>query len=153
LSQHNTADWQGIYEKVLGEYNLNPASDEPRAWYRECCELMQDETLAEIFHDSEGAEILNEVPVIYRHDDSTVHGIIDRLILTPEEVWVVDYKTHHYADRYNLAELAERYYQQIAYYARGLKLLWPNRDVRGFVLFTAPRLLYEIPLNDVLSRL
>lgn len=147
LSQHDSGEWRSIYRKVLGEYHLNPAADEPRAWYLECCELMQDEALADIFHVTGGTETLNEVPVIYLQDGNTVHGIIDRLILTPEEVWVVDYKTHHYADKRNCAELATRYNQQIDYYTQGLKLLWPKRNVRGFVLFTAPRLLQEITLN------
>lgn len=146
MTQQDEAHWKEHVIDVLSEFNLNPDSAEALEWYRECRELLQDTRLAEIFEAKDGIEAINEVPLIYRHDNKTVNGIIDRLILRTDEIWIVDYKTHRHANRNNVAELTRHYRQQIDYYATGIKQLWPEKNIRGFLLFTTLRLLHEVPL-------
>ena len=81
-------------------------------------------------------EAINETPIIYQQEGRTVHGIIDRLLLRDDEVWVIDYKSHRHATADNLARLAAPYHEQMNYYAEGMSKLWPAQRVRTFLLFT-----------------
>ncbi len=93
-------------------------------------------------------ESFNEVPIIYSLDSLTVNGIIDRLLLMPESVWVVDYKTHQGATAETAPALAAPYHQQLSYYGAGVQRLWPDKPVRSFLLFTACGLLHEMETDS-----
>ena len=98
--------------------------------------------LSQLFTPQEGVEFLNEVPIIYADKGALVHGIIDRLRIDSEEVWVIDYKSHRLHG--DAAILAERFRPQLAYYQQGAARLWPQHKVRSFVLFTHAAMLYEL---------
>jgi len=70
-----------------------------------------------------------------------VSGRIDRLVITPERVLVVDYKTNRPApDRIEDADPA--YVLQLAVYVAVLKRLYPDRPVEGALVWTdGPRLM------------
>ena len=104
--------------------------------------LNKEEALRELL-SAKGAEVLCEVPVTYRQQGKTVHGIIDRLQLYADEAWIVDYKSHRGATQERLPEFAEPFRQQLDYYAQGVQQLWPSHKVRRFLLFTHCQALYE----------
>ena len=83
----------------------------------------------------------------YRDGDCTVYGIIDRLILRPGELLIVDYKTHRHATADQLDTFVEAYRPQLRYYAEGIRRLWPQRQVRALLLFTALRESVEVSLE------
>jgi ATP-dependent helicase/nuclease subunit A len=72
-----------------------------------------------------------------------VSGQIDRLVVTPEEVLIVDYKTNHAPPR-NLAEAPRSYVRQLALYRAVLKKLYPQLPVRAALLWTETPELMEI---------
>jgi ATP-dependent helicase/nuclease subunit A len=137
-------DTETLRRAIAAEFDLEEEDEAYGAWFDECRRLLANDQLANIFRPAPGVESLNEVPIIYEHDGHTVYGVIDRLLLHEDELWLVDYKSHHYADRHNLVELGEHYRRQMDYYAAGLSRLWPQRRVRRFLLFTAPQRLYEL---------
>jgi ATP-dependent helicase/nuclease subunit A len=69
--------------------------------------------------------------------DQLVYGIIDRLIVNNGTVYVVDYKTHQWANADSLPRLADSYRQQMRLYADGVAKLWPDKTVKALLLFTA----------------
>jgi len=144
MSVKNAREWPEIFSQVAAEFDL----EKDDALLAECCDecsaLLKDSSLAPLFQDSDNTESLNEVPLIYRLGERTVHGIIDRLLVKGDEVWVIDYKSHRNADAQNTATLAAGFRQQLGYYADGVSRLWPEHRVRSFLLFTAPRLLQEV---------
>jgi ATP-dependent helicase/nuclease subunit A len=72
-----------------------------------------------------------------------VSGQIDRLVVTPEEVLIVDYKTNHAPP--TLPEQAPRgYVRQLALYRAVLCKLYPQRPVRAALLWTETPELMEI---------
>jgi ATP-dependent helicase/nuclease subunit A len=91
------------------------------------------------------SQAFNEVPILYRREDTTVHGVIDRLLLTETEALVIDYKTHQHANMDNLTQLAQPYFEQLDYYRRGVQQLWPSLPVRALLLFTACAGIVELP--------
>lgn len=81
-----------------------------------------------------------ELPFMLRTGNTIYHGRIDRLILSPEEVRVYDYKTFPVRHQ-DLDELVSEYHQQMGIYLAAASKLFPGRKVVGYLLFTAlPRL-------------
>ena len=91
-------------------------------------------------------EARNELPVLYRLGDRYVSGVIDRAVFTDDGVILLDYKTHSSAQSKNIAQLADPAGQQLRWYAEAARRLWPEKNLQGFVLFTACREAVEITL-------
>ena len=72
-----------------------------------------------------------------------VSGQIDRLVVTPAEVLIVDYKTNH-APPATEAEAPSGYVRQLALYRAVLQKLYPQRPVRAALLWTEAPELMEI---------
>lgn len=73
-----------------------------------------------------------------------INGQIDRLVVLPDQVLIVDYKTNRPPPR-ELDAVAEAYLLQLAAYARALADLYPDRPVRAALLWTDGPRLMEIP--------
>ena len=85
----------------------------------------------------------------------SVSGKIDRLAVTDEAVFIVDYKTNRPAP-ISLAEVPLSYVVQLALYRALLKPLYPGKKISAVLLFTeAPRLIVlpEAAMDDALARL
>ena len=88
-----------------------------------------------------------EVPIVGRLRDPRgetieIAGRIDRLVVTDDEVWVVDFKS----DRHVAGDdLPEAHVGQIALYRRLLRAIHPDRRLRAFLLWTTLPALVEIP--------
>ena len=72
------------------------------------------------------------------HGDA--YGVVDRLVVTDDEVWIVDYKTD------TGAAVRDSHRAQLARYAALARALWPRHTVRTALLFTAGPTLTEIKL-------
>ncbi len=100
-----------------------------------------------------GPDARAEVAVIgtLARDDSTrleVRGAIDRLVVTPHEVIVADFKSGRPdADDPRTSESAipQAYLDQLALYRRVLAPLWPDRPLRMLLVWTAEPLAVEVP--------
>ena len=64
-----------------------------------------------------------------------VSGQIDRLVVTPREVLIIDYKTNHTPPR-DLAGVPQAYVRQLALYRAVLMKLHPDRPIRAALLWT-----------------
>ena len=84
-----------------------------------------------------------EVPIVGRHEARLVSGQIDRLVVTPAEILIVDYKTNH-APPATAAEAPQGYVRQLALYRAVLARLYPQRPVRAALLWTEIPDLMEI---------
>jgi ATP-dependent helicase/nuclease subunit A len=84
-----------------------------------------------------------EVPIVGRLDGRLVSGQIDRLVVTPTEVLIVDFKTNH-APPVEAAEAPEGYVRQLALYRAVLSHLYPQHGIRAALLWTETPDLMEI---------
>ena len=74
----------------------------------------------------------------------SISGRIDRLVITPDRVLVVDYKTNRPApDRIEAADPA--YVLQLAVYVAVLKRLYPDRAVEAALVWTDGPKLMPVP--------
>jgi ATP-dependent helicase/nuclease subunit A len=72
-----------------------------------------------------------------------VSGQIDRLVVSPDEVLIVDFKTNHDPPKL-AAEAPPAYLRQLALYRAVLQKLYPQRPVRAALLWTERPELMEI---------
>jgi ATP-dependent helicase/nuclease subunit A len=82
-----------------------------------------------------------EVPLTGEVNGRVISAQVDRLLVTPERVTVLDYKTHRPPPR-DPAEVPILYLKQMAAYRAALALVYPERPVRCVLLWTdGPRLM------------
>lgn len=94
--------------------------------------------------DATGYEnAFNETFAYYYSGDRSVHGVVDRLVVTADSCFHIDYKTHRNATVERLEFLAAPYHEQLRLYREGIKRLWQDKIVRDFLLFTACVSVYE----------
>lgn len=116
-------------------------SDEDRA------EIL-DRTLAVLaepgFADIFGPNALAEIPLAATVEGQVVAGTADRLLVTPEKVTVVDFKTARRPPA-RLEEVPESTLRQMAAYVAALEAIYPGRSVEAAVLYTQTPLLIALP--------
>jgi ATP-dependent helicase/nuclease subunit A len=106
--------------------------------------LIDNPRFAAVFSQASRAE----APIVGRlalqgRPAALVSGQIDRLAVTADEVWIVDFKTNHAPPRQ--AEQAPRaYVRQLALYRAVLGRLYPQKRVRAALLWTESAELMEI---------
>lgn len=85
-----------------------------------------------------------EVPLVGVVGDRVLSGQIDRLLVTDDAVWIVDYKTNRPPPR-TVAEVAPLYLRQMASYRAAIAGLYPGRTIRCLLLWTDEPRLMELP--------
>ena len=107
-------------------------------------ELIGEERFAAVFGDGSRAE----VPIVGRLDGPNgapvlVSGQIDRLVVTDDEILIVDFKTNQTPSA-TAAEAPAAYVRQLALYRALLARLYPGRTIRAALLWTETPELMEI---------
>ncbi len=81
-----------------------------------------------------------------------VHGAIDRLIVTPDSVLAVDYKSNATVPN-SAAEVPEGILRQMGAYAALLEQIYPGRQIETAILWTATGALMRLPTDMVRAAL
>jgi ATP-dependent helicase/nuclease subunit A len=106
------------------------------------------ETLAVLFHPEFtplfGPGSRAEVPVTGLIDGKALSARIDRLVVTRDEVLILDYKTNRPPPE-DAGSVAQAYRDQLAAYRRAHERIYPDRRVRTLLLWTDGPRLMEIP--------
>lgn len=125
-------------------HNDLPA-DLRNAWLRETLAVLELEQAAALFGPGSRAEAalvgMVETPSGERR---VLSGQIDRLAVTDEAVWIVDYKTNRPVPD-GVADVAPLYVKQMAAYRAALAQTHPGRAVRCLLLWTDGPKLMELP--------
>jgi ATP-dependent helicase/nuclease subunit A len=104
---------------------------EQEAMLRETLAILDDPTFAPLFAPGSRAE----VPVVGLFGGLALSGQIDRLVVTPDGVLIVDYKTLRPPPRTE-AEVPGAYLVQLAAYRAAVAAIYPGRPVRCALLWT-----------------
>jgi ATP-dependent helicase/nuclease subunit A len=137
--RHDTA--RKYLARNAGEW----AEDEREALATQLLALIGDASFTSVFAPGSRAE----VSIAGRLDrpgrpQAVVAGQIDRLVVTPAEVLIVDYKTNHAPPR-SVSEAPVAYVRQLALYRAVLQKLYPQKPVRAALLWTETPEMMEIP--------
>lgn len=122
-------------------HGLTP--DEAEAWSAEALAVTEAPRHAALFAQASRAEVPLIGSVATRRGTFTVSGQVDRLAISEREVLIVDYKTNRPPPR-DAFDVPLVYRRQLALYRALLADIFPGRQVRAFLLWTAAPLLMEI---------
>ncbi len=142
-----------VTKRLAADFQRHPDDRLIQLGLREARRVVERPELREIFRTEPEAIIYNELPVLYRADDTPasgsctdhtrpdrcapgVYGLVDRVVKKAGETLIVDYKSHSLSatDDHRLA--AEPFRGQLDYYRRGLEAIWPDQTFRCGILFT-----------------
>jgi ATP-dependent helicase/nuclease subunit A len=112
-------------------------ADEQAAIAAETMAIVDSAEFAPLF----GPESRAEVPIVGRIGKTVVSGRIDRLALAGDRVLIVDYKSHRIPpDR--IEDVSPIFFEQLSAYRAVLSEIYPDREIRCALLWTAvPRLM------------
>lgn len=133
----------GLLRKVGAELNLDENTHPLAQWQAEAQGVINNPAFREWFDEACYDRAYNEMPIYYYSGDRLVHGVVDRLVMRGDDCILIDYKTHHNAKRENLRELAAAYREQLRLYVDGVRRLWPDKQIRAYLLFTACTGIFE----------
>jgi ATP-dependent helicase/nuclease subunit A len=103
------------------------------------CGILSDPGFAPLF----GPGSLGEAPLAATLPDGRViAGTVDRLLIEDERVSVIDFKTGRVPAGH--AEISNGHRAQMAAYAAALGVIFPGREVRAALLYTAGPSLFEL---------
>ena len=118
--------------------------------------LLENPNLHWIF-DASNAK--SEVPILANltlgGKSYSVRGEIDRLIVTEDEVHIVDYKTNRKVPE-TVEGIPAQYIRQLALYREVLKPLYPNKTIKTALIWTKNKTIMDLPgemLDQSLARL
>lgn len=110
-------------------------------YWDEVQNVINDKRFSFIFSDKN--EAYNEVAISYLENNTTIYGIIDRIVIEDKNIFIIDYKTHQTVDHSNISDYALRYQSQLMHYQKAAQRLWPEHRVKSYLLFTNANLLYQ----------
>jgi ATP-dependent helicase/nuclease subunit A len=136
-------------EHYLGNAARDLSPDEHAEIARHVLAILEDDKFADVFAGGSWPE----VPIVGRiprpnAEPILVAGQVDRLIVTDEAVFAVDYKTDSLVPG-GLDEVPKAYIAQLALYRAVLMRIYPQKPVRAALIFTAGPVLLEIPASTL----
>ena len=120
---------------------------ERRALAAPVLEILAEPRFAALFD----GDALTEAPITATLPDGlVVAGTVDRLLVGPDRIMLVDYKTGRRAPA-AVAEVPDYHLRQMAAYAAALRVIFPDRRVEAALLYTSGPSLLVLP-PDLLDR-
>lgn len=103
--------------------------------------VLDDPAFASVF----AADALAEAPVAARLGETIIAGQVDRLLVTPEQVTIIDFKTGRRVPA-NAADVPVQHVAQMAGYVAALGAVFPGRRIEATLLYTSgPRMIVLPP--------
>jgi len=140
LPDHPPAD----REKLIRTYITHQGSDfspqEQEKIIHEVLNLISSPAFAHLFSSNS----LQEVSVMGKVDNQIISGKIDRLVILPEEVIIIDYKTNRPAAQ-NLNEVPVNYIKQLQAYKKLISEIYPDKKITSCILWTNTAQIMQIP--------
>jgi len=131
-----------IAARFLANPQHNLTKDEQDNIQNEVLGLLSNPEYAPLFEAPSQAE----VPMVGRLGGQLISGQVDRLCVRGKDIWIVDYKTNR-PPPLVIDNVPVAYRHQMASYHALLQDIYPDKQIRCFLLWTyAPRLM-ELPLS------
>lgn len=146
LPETDPDSWRQAAERYLAQPVLNLTAEEQADISRETLHLISNP----VFRDYFGPNSRAEVPLSGHIGDYVVHAQIDRLVLLPDKVKILDYKTNRPIPQ-NIGDVPEVYLRQMASYQALVERIYPQKTVETALLWTAKPLLMPLPA-DILAK-
>jgi ATP-dependent helicase/nuclease subunit A len=129
LADEPTGTWPELAPRILE--NAGEGADDWSDLLAEASQVLNAPHHRHLFD----AKALAEVSLTAKLGDQTLHGTIDRLIVTETEVLAVDFKTNAVVPQ-NLTSVPDGLLRQMGAYAEALKQIYPDKIVKTALLWT-----------------
>ena len=123
-------------QQIRHESALADNDNELDMWMNEACMTLNNKEFEHIFKPSAYRQAMNELAIMYQHNNRSVYGLIDRLIINHDDILLIDYKTHQVEAGADLDTLADTFKSQMKLYRAGVEKLWPGLIIKSGLLFT-----------------
>ena len=97
----------------------------------EVMELLQNKNFSAFF----GENAHSEVPIIGEVEGKIISAQIDKMVVLPEKIMIVDFKTNRPAAK-DIQHTPEVYIKQLHTYAQLLKKIYPHKSIESYILWT-----------------
>jgi ATP-dependent helicase/nuclease subunit A len=131
LPEYASAQWPELAARLLVRLAPDLSVSEKDASIAEVMAIMRDEKFAPLFSPQSRAE----VPLIGVVNGLRANGRVDRLCVTEDAVWIVDYKTDR-PPPVDVTGIPAAYRDQLAGYAALLRQIYPDKIIKTFLLWT-----------------
>ncbi len=151
LPAYPKAQWPEFAQALLAHGEDAASPEEAAAFLGEVAPILESPRLAHLF----AADALAEVAVTCRlpaFPDRPLQGAIDRLIVTPDKVVVVDFKTNALVPD-SVDDVPEGLLRQMGAYAAAMALIYPDRPIETAILWTRTADLMLLPHDMVMAAL
>ena len=136
LSISPKLDDRALLNRIQSETNIELSIEELQPIKTEAITCVTHVNTHDIFQLNSGQRALNEVTIAYTKDNEHTINVIDRLIISEQLIWIIDYKTDKKALSSNLEQHIATYIPQMRRYFTAIKSLYPDLSVRCSILFT-----------------
>ncbi len=152
LPDHDPEEWEALGRDILADAEGGLPDDEVLAeLLTEVADVISAPELGEIFDLAEGARVLREVALVGEFPGyGTITGIIDRLIVMPERILAVDFKSNRDVPG-QPAATPLGILRQLAAYRQALSQIYPARQIEVAVLWTKARRM-DVIAGEVLDQ-
>ena len=149
LPQHPPADWPATAARILSRGAWRAEGEELRLLLDEAARVLTRPDLGPLF----APDALAEVPVtanLAELGGARLHGVIDRLVVAPDHVLAVDFKTNATVPE-RPQDCPEGLLRQMGAYAAALAQIYPDRRIDLAILWTRNATLMHLP-HDLVTR-
>ncbi|MDP5219484.1 double-strand break repair helicase AddA [Ruegeria sp. 2205SS24-7] len=144
LPRYDSADWPARSETLLPDHD----KAERDLALSEASAVLQNPALAPVF----ARETLAEVGITAPMNGHRIRGIIDRLIITPDHVQAIDFKSNATVPETPEA-CPEGLLRQMGAYVCALEQVYPGRRIEAAILWTRTGSLMSLPHDLVTASL
>ena len=145
MAEADQSNWSRIADNVIG-----PDGHRSEI-FAEAAAILSSPELSWIFGEGSAAEV-SFTAEVEGLDGATVSGAMDRLIITDEEVTVVDYKSNNIIPT-TPEEVPLGILRQLGAYHAACERIFPNHAINTAILWTRTAKLMSVPHDIVRSAL
>lgn len=144
LPGYNEAQRRGAADRIFSMLAPDASTEDRDRWYEEVIAIIDHPTFAEVFAAGSRAEVPVGGHLTRRGQTVRVHGVIDRLRITGDQILLVDYKTNRPPPP-TLDGIPSAYLAQLGAYRALLGAIYRDRPIRAAILWTYEARLTELP--------
>ena len=135
LSEQTSISDNALLNRTNKETHLSITKEELLELKQEALNCINSEELSEIFHPSKQCQVFHEVSIANSASREKVN-IIDHMIVSPEAVRIIDYKSQQSVTLENAQEESVKYKKQLRRYAQAVEPIYKTLPIRCSVVFT-----------------
>lgn len=136
-------DDAALLNQIQIETQLKPSRALFTALKQQAVACINDHSIAKVFDIEADQQAYNEFSCAHNGQIN----VIDRLIISPQTAWIIDYKTQQTIDPQQLQQQAEKHSAQLRRYQSAIAAIYPHHSIRCSIIFTRLPALVDVSID------